>query len=515
MKKIIFSFVLFIGTIFSANIYVENISVSSDTKEILVPVKISSNEKFSGFQFNLFYNKEILDFEGFSNGDIVSDFNILVNEIRKSFVRIAGFSPSLEEVSGEGVLVYIKFSVKKAGRSFISVTGIKLSDKSGKKINCSGRAGSVNIEGEADEENKETEKNTDSPSQSSPSSTLEYSSTFSPADKNPQIKASQFFPRQPRASSSSLSLKDSGIHKEKTHKITEGNFNISSDNCVLLVSSKYGNPSPPAGFTTFNRGENIVCKVEKEIPVSEMEKVVCTGYEGTGSAGNGNSNMASFVINEDSKIVWKWIKKPMEPEFKLQYPEKTAFPYGKNKIEIPVFCKYYGGLKSNIVLKKEKMPDGFEIKFPEINYKNKKGFITISIKKDVKAGNYKLSFISFPENKKEMKKTYSIGISVEGLLKITRKKEGKNTLAYFQTDKIGDFKKFFIEVEFKGNVSIKKIIPEKTLFILRKNSVVLSGDKKSFDKLMVILSGEVENVKLDMVRFFDKNNHIIKVKTEI
>lgn len=501
MKKIIFSFVLFIGTIFSANIYVENISVSSDIKEILVPVKISSNEKFSGFQFNLYYNRKLLKFEGIANGGIVSGYNILANLVRDGFIKIAGFDPKLEGVSGDGILVYVKFSITGSGRAYIYPSNIKLTDKKGKKISCSGRGGSVYIEKSNNE--KDNNKKTEGTS----STVKPYPSA--PPEKNVEKKI-------PEKTYQPSSYYEKKIEKKgKTYQLEKGSFSSNSNKCVLFVSSKYGNPSPPAGFTTFNRGENVICKVEKEIPVSEMEKVVCTGYEGTGSTGNGNSNMASFVINRDSKIVWKWIKKPMEPEFNLQYPEKTVFPYGKNKIEIPVFCKYYGGLKSNIVLKKEKMPDGFEIKFPEINYKNKKGFITISIKKDVKAGNYKLSFISFPENKKKMKKTYSIGISVEGFLKITRKKDGKNTLAYFQTDKIGDFKKFFIEVEFKGNVSIKKIIPEKTLFILRKNSVVLSGDKKSFDKLMIILSGEVENMKLDMVRFFDKNNHIIKVKTEI
>ena len=55
-----------------------------------------------------------------ANGDIVSDYNVLVNEIRTGFVRIAGFDPKLEGASGEGVLVYVKFSVKTSGKSNIS-----------------------------------------------------------------------------------------------------------------------------------------------------------------------------------------------------------------------------------------------------------------------------------------------------------------------------------------------------------------------------------------------------------
>jgi len=120
MKKFLFSFFLLSGFVFSASISVESLSVPSSQKEITIPVKISSSETFSGFQFTVIYNKDILDFEGIANGDIVSDYNVLVNEKREGFIRIAGFDPKLEGVSGEGVLGYVKFSVKKVAVSYVS-----------------------------------------------------------------------------------------------------------------------------------------------------------------------------------------------------------------------------------------------------------------------------------------------------------------------------------------------------------------------------------------------------------
>jgi len=507
MKKVLFTFFLLSGFVFSASIFVENLSVPSSQKEITIPVKISSSETFSGFQFTIIYNKDIMDFEGVANGDIVSDYNVLVNEKREGFIKIAGFDPKLEGVSGEGVLVYIKFLIKNSGKSSLSLYNVKLSDKNGKRIPCVCKSAVIYVEG-----TQETEKQSSSfPSTSSFSSTY---NVFLPQGikkekiikKEREISKKNYYP---------LRYKKEREKKEKIYEFKKGSFSSSSNNCVLLVMSKYGNPSPPVGFTTFNKGERISCKVEKEIPLNEMEKAVCTGYEGTGSAGNGNSNLANFVITKDSKIIWKWKKMPMEKTFSLKFHRNILIPYGKNKCRVPLTVLYYGGLKSKINFEKEKVPDGFEIKFPEISYKKKKGEIIIKIDDKVKAENYEIFFSAISSDKKEIKKTYTMEISVEGLVEIKKKKEKNNAVVYFSSDKLGDFKNFFIEIGIKGMIEIKNITPENTDIIIRKNSVVVAGNRDIFKKLSIVLSDKIEEIKVERVKFIDRKGESIKVKTKI
>ncbi len=508
MKKFLFTFFLLSGFVFSASIFVENLSLPSSQKEITIPVKISSSETFSGFQFTVIYNKNVLDFEGVANGDIVSDYNVLVNEKREGFIKIAGFDPKLEGVSGEGVLVYIKFLIKNSGKSTLSLYNVKLSNKDGKKISCGCKSAVIYVEG--------TQKKTEKQSSSLPS-TSSFSSTYN-VSPSPGIKKEKIIKKEREISKRTYYpswYKKERKKKGKIYEFQKGSFSSSSNNCVLLVMSKYGNPSPPLGFTTFNKGERISCKVEKEIPLNEKEKVVCTGYEGSGSAGNGNSNLANFVITKDSKIIWKWKKVPMEKTFSLKFNRNILIPYGKNKYQVPLTVLYYGGLKSKIIFEKEKVPDGFEIKFPEINYKKKKGEIIIKIDDKVKAGNYEIFFSAISSDKKEIKKPYTMEISVEGLVELGKKTEKNNTVIYFSSDKLSDFKNFFIEIGIKGRTEIKNITPENTDIIIRKNSVAVAGNREIFKKLSIVLSGKIEEIKIERVKFIDRKGKFIKVKTEI
>ncbi|MCD6221882.1 hypothetical protein J7K25_06975 [bacterium] len=511
MKKVLFSFFLLsAGFVFSASIFVESLSVLSSQKEITLPVKISSSETFSGFQFTVIYNKNVLDFEGVANGDIVSDYNVLVNEKREGFIKIAGFDLKLEGVSGEGVLVYIKFLIKNSGKSTLSLHNIKLTDKNGKKISCVCKSGVIYIEGTQ----QETEKQFSS---SLPSESSSVSSTYN-VFPPPGIKKEKVIKKEREISKRTYYLSSHKKEREKkgkTYNFQKGSFSSSSNNCVLLVMSEFGNPSPPSGFTTFNKGERISCKVEKEIPLNEMEKVVCAGYEGSGSAGNGTSNLANFVITKDSKIIWKWKKVPMEKTFSLKFNRNILIPYGKNKCQLPLTVLYYGGLKSKITFEKEKIPDGFEIKFPEISYEKKKGEILIKIDDKVKAGNYEISFSAISSDKKEIKKTYTMEISVEGLVEIKKKKEKNNAVVYFSSDKLGDFKNFFIEIGIKGRTEIKNITPENTDIIIRKNSVAVAGNRDIFKKLSIVLSGKIEEIKIERVKFIERKGKYIKVKTKI
>ncbi|HOV22295.1 MAG TPA: cohesin domain-containing protein [bacterium] len=507
-KKVIFLvFFLLIGSVFSATITIENLSVSSSVSEITIPIKISSEEKFSAFQFDVYFDKEILNFDGISNGELVFDWNVLVNEVSEGNIRIAGFDPKLEGISGNGVLVYVRFLIKKGGKVNMSIRGIRLSDKDGKKLNCIGITSTIQIEGEKGEtkENEDSQSSLpETPELSSPTSTIKPIIRNTPGERiTNQGRESNIPVRSERETS-----------KSKTYQVEQqGNFAPTSNNCILLVMSEYGNPSPPNGFTTFTKGESVICKVEDRVPISEMEKVVCTGYEGTGAARNGNSNQANFIITEDSKILWKWKKVPMEREFNLKYEENVYIPYDKNKIEIPLSCDYYGGLNSKILFGKEIIPDGIEIEFPVINYEKNKGEIVIKVdKNNVKGGNYKIIFSAFPETEETMKKEFQINLSVETILEIEKQKNDDKTSFLFKSDKLGDFKNFFIEIEKKGKIKIEDIKPEKTDIIIRKNSFSIAGNKEIFDKLVITLSGDVENLKIEKAKFIDKDGEYIKVK---
>jgi len=516
MKKILFFFLFLISFVFSATLSVENFSISSSVREITIPVEIKSEEKFSGFQFNITYNREILNFESVSNGNIAIGYNILANSAREGYVRIAGFDPKLEGVSGQGTLVYLRFSIKKSGRSNIFLSGIKLSDKDGKIIQCSGISGSIQVEGESGKEENKTGQDTTSQGSAS-SRTTSPSAIIPPSGQSTIIRPQGPIERRgetrPEYTPPSYPGKNE-VQETKTYQIEQKDINKPSNNCVLLVMSEYGNPFPPNGFTTFNKGEKVVCKVEKEIPINEMEKVICTGYEGTGSVRAGNTNQINFVITDDSKIIWKWEKSPMGKDFNFKYEENVYIPYEKKEIEIPITCNYYGGLNSKIIFGKKQIPDGFVIDFPEISYEKNEGKIIIKIGDEVKGGNYKIVFSAFPENEEEMEKLFVLNISVEHLLKIKKQQEGEKTYLYFSSE-LNDFKNFFIEIGLQGKFKIEEVQPEKVDITLRKTSIEISGDKDAFEKLVVVLSGKIENLKIEKSKFIDKDGKNIKVKVEM
>ena len=75
----------------------------------------------------------------------------------------------------------------------------------------------------------------------------------------------------------------------------------------LTVSSARGSPDPPNGIKTYNKGDQVSCKVTS--PVTMGRKVwTCDGWVGTGSVpSKGVSTDVTFPITEDSTITWNWV----------------------------------------------------------------------------------------------------------------------------------------------------------------------------------------------------------------
>ena len=63
-------------------------------------------------------------------------------------------------------------------------------------------------------------------------------------------------------------------------------------------------------------------------------------------------------------------------------------------------------------------------------------------------------------------------------------------------------------------MKLKKITPENTDIIIRKNSVAVAGNRDIFKKLMIVLSGKIEEIKVERVKFIDRKGKYIKVKTK-
>ena len=74
----------------------------------------------------------------------------------------------------------------------------------------------------------------------------------------------------------------------------------------LVVVSAQGTPMPAVGDHLYNSDAEVTVSVENPAPVDDVRSV-CTGWTGTGSVpASGNGSSVSFVITEDSSIMWNW-----------------------------------------------------------------------------------------------------------------------------------------------------------------------------------------------------------------
>ncbi|MFN4228133.1 MAG: cohesin domain-containing protein [Candidatus Ratteibacteria bacterium] len=315
MSKIkIFFFFAFSFCIFGEVISIGNYSCDISQKNITVPVEINTNTEFAGFQIDLSFNPKILDINSIRIGEIVSSFNVLDNK-GSGFIKIAGFSKNLQGVSGSGVLVYIDFSLLNLGSSNLILSG-KVSDKQGKPISFRFLSGKIDVTGQVNSQINQSEKTDSQITQTSKTDFQiiqtkdSFSQTQQPFQQQsfPVIQFSSQNPVNPVYNYPQVNI------SQPVNITSQQKFNpppedpSAKDNCILLITSEYGNPIPANGFYTYKKGDKIECKVEKEVVVGN-EKFICVGYEGYGSIDDGSENYVSFTITTNTKIKWKWEKR--------------------------------------------------------------------------------------------------------------------------------------------------------------------------------------------------------------
>lgn len=414
MKKIIPSVILYLtltgaSSLFSANIEIPVINLQNPSLQQVVDVNISfsSEKSFIGYQFIVQYNHQVLKLLEVVKGSAVGAFTVMTNVSTPSIVRVAGFHPGFSGISGSGVLAILRFQIIQQGFSSLILSSVKLSDANGKSIPCTATSGSIRA-GQTEEKQKPPSV----PSSETRKVPLE-SANVPPIEQPIQTQMSEKTGMVTPPTETGL-IKPQDIGGKKSVESTQP-----SNSVTLLVLSEWGNPVPPPGITTFEKGDRVSCRVETEILIDDMEKVGCTGCEGTGSAPNSKSNSVNFIINEDSKIIWKWKKAKVPPDFLIEIQSDAVLEFSKNEITLPLKARFLGGFNKTVFLYTSKSPD-FEISSTEtcLTSKNNETFFKIKKRnKEVPAGKYSLSITAETEDKiKRMSKTIEIIVPGNALL---------------------------------------------------------------------------------------------------
>ena len=407
---------VFVQKIFPASVDIPGITIQNPASQqtIDVNVNFSSEKKFAGYQFTVQYNQEILKLLDVYKGSAVSSFTMMTNTGIPGTIKIAGFDPGLSGISGSGILATLRFQIISQGYSNLILSSVKLSDTSGQSIPCSTSSGYIKA-GEAQKPQPKSEN---------PVSVEPEKKSSTPSAITPQVQPKPIptppvpEPTQPRVKQPPLETIDidqflsmeTELLLSSTEKQEKTTLLSKPVNTVtLLVFSEYGKPTPPTGITTFTKGDRVNCYVESDILISDTEKVVCTGCEGKGSAFNTSKNSISFVIEKDSKIVWKWKKIPVEPGILIESQNQVVFEPVKKEINIPVKIRFLGGFNNNVLLKAETAPFDIVLSETELSPEKKETILTLKKNNQISAGNYPISIIAESKDKKlKTKKDISI-----------------------------------------------------------------------------------------------------------
>lgn len=405
MKKQISSgAVLFIlaSLLSGAVIEVPSITISDSSQFVDVNISFSSEKSFAGYQITLQYNQQVLKILDVQKGYSVSSFTVMTNTNTPGIVRIAGFNPSLTGISGNGILATLKFQIINPGYSNLIISSVKLSDAGGQTIPCSSLSGSIRASqaGQQREKPSSTPEETKPKDKPVPPPVITQPPPASPPKPQGQKPAEAMQPGIEEFDIDgmliALEAEDNKEKKEITKEIPQQK---SANSVTLTVLSEYGNPFPPVGVSSFSKGDFVDCRVEKEIVLSETEKVVCTGCEGKGSAYNAKGNFLSFKIDRDSRIVWKWKKEPVEPGFLIEVQNEVSFN-GRPQVSVPLEIRFLGGFKKPVYISTTSR--NFDIILSETWLVPEKRKSTLLIKKDDKlaAGKYPIELVAQSEDRK-------------------------------------------------------------------------------------------------------------------
>lgn len=461
---------------------VDSVTVSAEQSSVSVPISISVEEPFAGYQFTLNYNPDILDCQSVKTGSFIPDFNILSDIKTPGVIKAGGFDPSLKGISGSGTIILVTFEITGSGTSPLSLSGAKLSDKEGKYISFRLISGRVTVRNNGDEPvQTEGGESSDKPDDGEPASPV-------PASRGVPLHFTAGGDISTAASRETVKTESEERHLpartpvQRTPAVRpppEIPVPATSPNRILLVRSEYGNPSPPAGMTTYVKGQRVTAEVEKEVLVSEMEKAVCVGAKGEGSFSSAHTNRTAFNINEDTILAWQWQRMPSDRDFLLELKEEIDISDFDREgvIEIPVGVKHYGGLTEPVKFSIVETPGFIEARFEkkETAYRKGGNTVILEMKSSAPAGKHLMKFEAACGG---IKKEHRITINIPAEVKKTVAfKDNRVELTLKLEDNIKDFASYRLKVLFPGKlVHLEEILPQTVRYKMAgRGTLALAG----------------------------------------
>ena len=122
-------------------------------QKISVPVVISDNPGFAGFALEIIYDAEVLELTGVQQGDLLPEDGYWADNRREAgSCRVAWFRS--DDVTGDGCLLELEFTVSNAAEVGISFIGLRFADEAqmqmvndaGQTLSCTLQDGAVSIE---------------------------------------------------------------------------------------------------------------------------------------------------------------------------------------------------------------------------------------------------------------------------------------------------------------------------------------------------------------------------------
>jgi len=126
---------LFFGGVAFASVQIPPVTGNAgDT--INVPVNINISGGISGFQLLLKYDSSSLKFIKATAGSLDEGWTINYNKQRAGELNIAGFSPELNTVTGNGSIANLTFTILQKDPSSISISSYKLVDSKAETVSA-------------------------------------------------------------------------------------------------------------------------------------------------------------------------------------------------------------------------------------------------------------------------------------------------------------------------------------------------------------------------------------------
>jgi len=247
-----------------------------------------------------------------------------------------------------------------------------------------------------------------------------------------------------------------------------------------------------------------------------MEKAVCIGFKGTGSApSSGNSNKTTFQISEDTILTWLWKKMPVEKDFVLEVQKKFEI---EDELKIPMKAIYYGGLKDPIKLTVSGFPESVSIslKKKEITYSERENQIVLKKTGEIPPGEYTVNISAICG---DLKKNYEIILLVPGKITKSIIKDSNSISLILQSKNNMDvFDSFMMALYFPADrISLKQISPDSVHYkIAGRNTLAIAGNSEGKTlNISFEIKQPSDDISLDIKSFIAKDKTGKKIPIHI